>query len=108
MQVELNVTYEDCHIAKEAGAWFDYGGTKKWYAKNIRTALALKEYIEDGDDREMIETLVPSRLWLDVPYEEKDACKRKGGKWDKRARCWYAPNERIHNALADYAWTPAV
>ncbi|TDZ93484.1 DUF5710 domain-containing protein [Mycobacteroides salmoniphilum] len=32
-----------------------------------------------------------SRLWLDVPFAEKDDAKRLGARWDQKARSWYAP-----------------
>ncbi|MFF4990530.1 DUF5710 domain-containing protein [Streptosporangium saharense] len=31
------------------------------------------------------------RLWLDVPYNEKDEAKALGARWDPTARRWYAP-----------------
>jgi hypothetical protein len=30
------------------------------------------------------------RLWLEVPYDEKDAAKAAGARWDPVHRCWYA------------------
>ena len=32
-----------------------------------------------------------TRIWLDVPYAEKDAVKARGARWDPGARRWYAP-----------------
>ena len=34
---------------------------------------------------------MPERLWLDVPYAEKDAAKSAGARWDPDVRRWYAP-----------------
>lgn len=31
------------------------------------------------------------RVWLDVPYSDKDAAKAAGARWDGVARRWYAP-----------------
>ncbi|MFF3843363.1 DUF5710 domain-containing protein [Streptomyces sp. NPDC001930] len=31
------------------------------------------------------------RVWLDVPYAEKDAAKRGGARWDPVAKRWFAP-----------------
>ncbi|WP_414989805.1 DUF5710 domain-containing protein [Aeromicrobium sp.] len=31
------------------------------------------------------------RIWLDVPYGEKDAAKSLGARWDPVAKRWYAP-----------------
>jgi len=35
------------------------------------------------------------RIWLDVPYAEKDLAKAEGARWDPRARRWYAPRPGI-------------
>ncbi|MBT0773834.1 hypothetical protein KIH74_33120 [Kineosporia sp. J2-2] len=44
------------------------------------------------------------RIWLDVPFEEKDQAKAAGAKWDPAARCWYAPRP----GMADLEpWTAA-
>src|ERR1700704_5060428 len=34
---------------------------------------------------------VVGRIWLDVPYVEKDLAKAGGAKWDPSAKRWYAP-----------------
>jgi hypothetical protein len=31
------------------------------------------------------------RVWLDVPFDEKDLAKPAGARWDPQARRWYAP-----------------
>jgi Domain of unknown function (DUF5710) len=36
-------------------------------------------------------TDAPARVWLEVPYAEKEAAKRAGARWDLPARRWYAP-----------------
>lgn len=33
------------------------------------------------------------RIWLDVPFSEKDAAKAEGARWDPDARRWYAPRQ---------------
>jgi hypothetical protein len=35
------------------------------------------------------------RLWLDVPFADKDEAKMMGARWDPKARSWYAPS--AHN-----------
>ena len=32
-----------------------------------------------------------TRFYLDCPFEEKDMCKRIGGKWDADLKKWYVP-----------------
>lgn len=33
----------------------------------------------------------PARVWLDVPYSQKDQAKAFGARWDAQARRWYDP-----------------
>ncbi|MEU2349895.1 DUF5710 domain-containing protein [Modestobacter sp. NPDC049651] len=44
------------------------------------------------------------RLWLDVPYAEKDQAKAAGARWDQEARRWYAPRADLLPGLA--RWRP--
>ena len=46
------------------------------------------------------------RLWLDVPYGEKDAAKSAGARWDRDVRRWYAPQEALLPNLA--RWEPRI
>ncbi|MET9063493.1 DUF5710 domain-containing protein [Streptosporangium sandarakinum] len=36
-------------------------------------------------------TDMAERIWLDVPYSQKDEAKALGARWDAQARRWYAP-----------------
>ncbi|GAA2398963.1 hypothetical protein GCM10010420_26590 [Streptomyces glaucosporus] len=47
------------------------------------------------------------RLWLDVPYGEKDEAKAAGARWDPAARRWYAPRPGTA-ALERWAASPEV
>src|SRR5690349_15635188 len=38
--------------------------------------------------------VMTARVWLDVPYSEKDEAKRLGARWDPASRRWYAPEGR--------------
>ncbi len=37
--------------------------------------------------------MADNRIWLDVPYAEKDEAKAQGARWDSAARRWYAPRQ---------------
>jgi hypothetical protein len=43
---------------------------------------------------------MPERLWLDVPYAEKDAAKSAAARWDPDQRRWYAPQVALLPMLA--------
>lgn len=47
------------------------------------------------------------RIWLDVPYKEKDAAKAVGARWDGVAERWYAPRPGM-TALEKWAALPDV
>lgn len=43
------------------------------------------------------------RVWLDVPYSQKDQAKAAGARWDSNARRWYAPRAGVRELEA---WAP--
>ncbi len=45
---------------------------------------------KDGGGKEESGSLA-DRIWLDVPYTQKDLAKAAGAKWDTTAKRWYAP-----------------
>ncbi|MGW7283920.1 DUF5710 domain-containing protein [Streptomyces sp. NPDC054847] len=47
------------------------------------------------------------RNWLDVTYDEKDAAKAAGARWDGAARRWYAPPGR-EDSLQRWAAAPDI
>lgn len=46
------------------------------------------------------------RIWLDVPYADKDAAKAAGARWDPDARQWYAGPRADMHALARWIARP--
>ncbi|MEU9426232.1 DUF5710 domain-containing protein [Streptomyces sp. NPDC048342] len=51
--------------------------------------------------------MVVDRIWLDVPYAEKDEAKKAGAFWDPAAKRWYAPRRGM-TALQPWAAAPDV
>jgi hypothetical protein len=49
--------------------------------------------------------MTETRIWLDVPFGEKDAAKQQGARWDAEARRWYAPRADM-TGLAPWAPQP--
>ncbi|NYH79220.1 hypothetical protein FHR84_002554 [Actinopolyspora biskrensis] len=47
------------------------------------------------------------RIWLDVPFAEKDAAKAAGARWDPAEKRWYAPREGME-ALRPWTALPEV
>ncbi|MER7862745.1 DUF5710 domain-containing protein [Amycolatopsis japonica] len=46
--------------------------------------------------------MTQDRIWLDVPFREKDAAKAAGARWDPAAKRWYAPRAGM-DALGAWA-----
>ncbi|WP_234478588.1 DUF5710 domain-containing protein [Streptomyces sp. MBT65] len=44
------------------------------------------------------------RIWLDVPFDEKERAKKGGARWDPAARRWYAPRGGMTELQQ---WAPA-
>ena len=39
--------------------------------------------------------MADTKIWLDVPYAEKDEAKAHGARWDPGAKRWYAPKPKL-------------
>lgn len=51
-----------------------------------------------------LQTEPGQRIWLAVPFKEKDAAKAAGARWDAKAKAWYAPPGINPEGLAQ--WLP--
>lgn len=51
--------------------------------------------------------MADERVWLDVPFVEKDEAKKGGARWDPAAKRWYAPRAGTE-ALRRWAAAPDV
>ncbi|MGV2917042.1 DUF5710 domain-containing protein [Streptomyces alfalfae] len=47
------------------------------------------------------------RIWLDVPYADKDRAKKAGAWWDPAAKRWFAPRKGM-TELQEWAAAPDV
>lgn len=56
--------------------------------------------------REDAERLQQQRHWLAVPYEEREQASARGARWDRDAKCWYAPPGADLDQLA--RWEPSL
>jgi hypothetical protein len=64
--------------------------------------LASMPTLRGDDERHSIDNIATSgRIWLDVPFEEKDAAKAAGARWDGEARSWWvrSPSEATQRWL---------
>ncbi len=107
----LDVPYEERREAKEAGAkwdrsaarWYvpedleDRSDLERWEPDRSRAAVgATRAEYEGGPGWR--EKRTPGRNYLYVPFEEREAAKDAGAKWDWKAKRWYAPTDRADSA----------
>ncbi|GAB3129304.1 zincin-like metallopeptidase domain-containing protein [Novispirillum itersonii] len=52
----------------------------------------------------VVQTEPGQRIWLAVPFKEKDMAKKAGARWDAKAKAWYAPPGINPEGLAQ--WLP--
>ena len=63
-------------------------------------------FIDDSDDDECDKkdhTLEKKKIYIDVPYTEKNVAKRLGALWDKKYNKWYIP-ENVESRLILAIW----
>ncbi len=114
----LDVPYEERREAKEAGAKWDRSA-KRWYVpEGLEDRSGLERWEPDRSAAAVRATRaeyeggpgsrnkgVAGRAYLDVPYEEREAAKDAGAKWDWRAKSWYAP-EDLADSTELARWKP--
>ncbi len=52
--------------------------------------------------------VTPERVYLEVPYAEKEAAKKLGAKWDRQEKSWYAPEGVALEPLKQWVQSPQV
>ena len=58
------------------GAEFD-GDEHRWFVQPNKDLTPFKKWIRG------------ERVWLSVPFDNKDVAKQRGAKWDPDAKMWY-------------------
>jgi len=91
----LEVPYKEKEQAKELGAKWDRK-EQSWYVPpSVDSSLFSKwEQRIDTDKKEVGKesknNSLSEKVYLAVPYKEKEQAKELGAKWDKKAKSWYA------------------
>jgi hypothetical protein len=106
MSTFLSVPFDDKDEAKQMGArwdpdrrlWYAMAGRPTHDALAAKWPLAADTVIDVGADA----GVPPVKTYLRVPFDEKDAAKRAGARWDPAQKMWFAvdgtPN---HDALVE-------
>lgn len=86
IQTYLDVPFEDKDKVKTLGAWFD--ATKKaWYVPKNGDISKFQKWLPNGKVTKTMAT--PQKIWLKVPYDNKDEAKNLGARWDSDKKQWY-------------------
>ncbi|WP_208438665.1 zincin-like metallopeptidase domain-containing protein [Bartonella grahamii] len=103
---ELNIGYDPSHNASYVSSWieamqndpkeifraaFEAEKIKNFIMglETVKVVEAEKEsFISINTDRELANT---EKIFLNVPYSQKEEAKAAGAKWDKDAKSWYVP-----------------
>ena len=117
-EVYLEVPFCEKEEAKKLGAMWDVE-FKKWYIFNgdINKELILQKWktcqkncVENKSlfpgrllDKKIIETIT-HKVYLEVPFCEKEDAKKLGVKWDSEFKKWYIFNENINKDLILQKW----
>jgi hypothetical protein len=49
---------------------------------------------------------IPTREYIDCPFEQKEEAKALGARWDSETRKWYAPTQEIYAQLTRWHIKP--
>ncbi|MFI3246286.1 MAG: DUF5710 domain-containing protein [Ferrimonas sp.] len=120
-KVYLDVPYSERVDAKTTGARWD-GTAKQWYVPEgvpidafarWQGGQAVKDNAPPSDVQKENAPLhneqpkPAARLFLHVPYAERQAAKEAGAKWDNAAKSWYAPTQELAEKLQRWKDAPA-
>lgn len=108
-RVYLTVPWaEKDHVKLQGGKWDEKA--KSWYVPPDRDPKDYARWIEKSPtpsartQEAAMEESKP-RIFIAVPFAEKDAAKSAGAKWDRTAKSWYVP-EGMDNAAFSKWSTP--
>jgi len=86
-RIYLNVPYKNKDDAKSLGAWWD-NEKKLWYAPDKTYSDLVKKF-----EKVSSKAVTGKKIYLHVPFKEKEEAKALGARWDGQEKMWYAPNE---------------
>ena len=101
----LSVPYKERTQVKELGAKWDRS-QKSWYIPNGVAKEKFSRWIANAKEAQMAPSKAQesTRLYLYVPYREKEEAKKAGAKWDVREKSWYIEGDADKSKLS--RWLP--
>ena len=83
----INVPYKEKDEAKALGARWDKQH-QSWYIPRKMDPAAFAKWSQNDTPQTALQT--QERIYLAVPYNERQVAKAAGARWDKQAKSWYA------------------
>lgn len=80
----LTVPFDERNAAKLAGAIWD-GKQKAWYRHSDDDSGLFTKWEGDGQPP----AKAPKRVYIEVPWRDKDAAREAGARWDFKAQSWF-------------------
>ena len=82
----INVPYKEKDEAKALGARWDKQH-QSWYIPRKLDRAAFAKWSQNDTPQTALQT--QERIYLAVPYNERQVAKAAGARWDKQAKSWY-------------------
>ena len=100
-RVYLNIPYKEKQSAKSKGARWD-PEMKSWYvARDSRKNFSeyKQKQVQQKTKQEKIaqaQQKHPGRVYINVPFTQKQDAKKDGAKWDPSIKSWYVTQSIVH------------
>lgn len=104
-RIYLDVSFKEKEEVKNLGGKWDRE-ERKWYVRSTMKLEPFSKWIpvdtneKTKDNKKALKS--DDRVYLAVPFKEKDSAKKSGAKWDAVASSWYADNQADMAKLKKY------
>ena len=94
-KIYLNCPFDDKDVCKSLGGRWD-SDARKWYITDAMASEPFSQWIGGAEapaetGKPQAEAEEGEKSYLNCPFDDKDACKALGGRWDGDAKKWYVP-----------------
>lgn len=101
MKTYLKVPFADKDAVKQLGAKWD-GDMKSWYIPDGTDESAFSNWETHTPDPNQVNA---TKIYISVPFADKDAVKAAGGRWDGEKKSWYYSSDKDASLFAQWSQT---
>lgn len=102
MKKFIKVAFNDKDEVKQLGARWDKDA-KAWYVPEDAEQSVFSKWEEFDPSTVPKADSNLKKIHLNVPFEDKDAAKQLGARWDGEAKKWYYTSDKDHDLFSK--WT---